>query len=84
MQYKKEKVITSKSSCNVQTAILYINYTETKCSIKANMSKHRLAKNKKDTYQYIVWATQIQTVTKNSNSPATIIFVNLYDNIKFT
>ena len=52
MLYEKEKVITSKNSCNVQTTILQINYTETKCSRKANMSKHRMAKNKKHLLVY--------------------------------
>ena len=44
---EKEEVITTKSSYNIQTTILKINYTVTKYSIKSNMCKHRLAKNKK-------------------------------------
>ena len=44
---EKERVITTKSSYNVQTTILYMNYTENKSSIKANMCKHSLAANKK-------------------------------------
>ena len=44
---EKETAITTKSSYNIQTAILQINYTETKTSIKANMCKDSLTENKK-------------------------------------
>ena len=45
--WQDQKTIASKSSCNVQTTILSINFTETKCSINGNMCQHsRLAKNK--------------------------------------
>ena len=44
---EKETEITIKSSYNVQTTILQINYAETKTSIKANMNKDRLSENKK-------------------------------------
>ena len=77
-----EKGDNFKSTCDVQTKILQINYTGTKSSIKADMCKHRQAKNKNTSIQFAL--LKCQTVTKNNNSPTTIIYVNYMKNIKFT
>ena len=50
---------------------------------KGNISEHRLAENKILTIIQF-GLLKYQTVTKNDNSPMTIIYVNLYNNIKFT
>ena len=46
------------------------------------MCKHRQAKNKNTSIQFAL--LKCQTVTKNNNSPTTIIYVNYMKNIKFT
>ena len=78
---KKEKVLTTKSSYNVQITILQIRYTEPKCIIKANMCKHRLAKNKR---YLLVYSYECQTVAKHNKSSTTIMYVNSYEQYKFT
>ena len=45
--FEKETLVTTKSSYNEETTILWIKYTETKSSTKANMCKHRLVRNTK-------------------------------------
>ena len=44
------------------------------------MCKHRQAKNKNTSIQFAL--LKCQTVTKNNNSPTTIIYVNLYEKYK--
>ena len=44
---------------------------------------YRLNKSK-NTYYYIVWATQMSNSNQTYNSPTTIIYVNLYEQYRFT
>ena len=45
--FEKETLVTTKSSYNEETTILWIKYTETKSSTKANMRKYRMVRNTK-------------------------------------